>query len=51
MHCAAAEGIEGAGLSRGCIMLKDRITNTLHWLRTLITEPQNELTRWEMPAV
>lgn len=28
-------------------MLKDRIAQFLHWLRTLITEPQNELTRWE----
>lgn len=28
-------------------MLKDRVAHFLHWLRTLITEPQNELTRWE----
>lgn len=28
-------------------MLKERITQALHWLRMAITEPQSELTRWE----
>ena len=28
-------------------MLKDRVSQFLHWVRTLITEPRHELTRWE----
>ena len=28
-------------------MLKHRVSQFLHWLRTLITEPHHELTRWE----
>ncbi len=28
-------------------MLNERVSQFLHWIRTLVTEPQTELTRWE----